>query len=164
MELIDVFDENLNLKRTQIRDDLSIKQGDFVKVVHIFIENNNKKFLIQKRSANKKIKPNEFDITTGTLKHGENLLECAKREVFEELSIKADKKDFKFLGCVKAHLSFLYLYYLKKDFDVKNLKFQKEEVSLIEMLDEKNFLTFIEKIQKNNKEYINKVKMMLKER
>ena len=57
-------------------------------IVHTIIFNKNKQILILKRSVNENVLPNLWDIPGGTLEDGENPIDGATREVWEESGIK----------------------------------------------------------------------------
>ena len=82
MEYIDIFDENNN-PTGEIKEKVQAHEnGNFHRTAHIWIMNNKKELLLQKRSATKKSHPNCWDISgAGHIKAGETVLERAKREL-----------------------------------------------------------------------------------
>ena len=89
MEYIDIFDENNNptgevKEKTQAHED-----GNFHRTAHIWIMNDKKELLLQKRSTTKKSHPNCWDISgAGHIMAGESVIDGAIRELKEELGIK----------------------------------------------------------------------------
>ena len=135
MEYIDIFDENNNQtgemkEKTQAHED-----GNFHRTAHIWIMNDKKELLLQKRSATKKSHPNCWDISgAGHIKAGETVIEGAIRELNEELGIKANEDDLKFIAIVKSiknpqNQEFGYVYLLKSNNEIKDYTFEDNEVS-----------------------------------
>lgn len=92
MEYIDIYDENNNPLKNSKEKTQAHEEGDFHRTAHIWIINDNKELLLQKRSANKKSHPNCWDISgAGHIRAGENILDGAIRELREELGVIAKK-------------------------------------------------------------------------
>lgn len=135
MEYIDIFDENNNpigevKEKTQGHED-----GNFHRTAHIWIMNDKKELLLQKRSATKKSHPNCWDISgAGHIRTGETVIEGAIRELSEELGIKANADDLRFIAIVKStkdpqNQEFGYVYLLKSNNEIKDYTFEDNEVS-----------------------------------
>lgn len=97
--------------------------------------NDKKELLLQKRSATKKSHPNCWDISgAGHIRTGESVTEGAIRELKEELGIKANESDLKFIAIVKStknpkNQEFGYVYLLKSNNKIKDYIFEDDEVS-----------------------------------
>ena len=135
MEYIDIFDENNN-PTGEIKEKVQAHEdGNFHRTAHIWIMNNKKELLLQKRSATKKSHPNCWDISgAGHIKAGETVLEGAIRELNEELGIKINGGDLKFIATVKStknpkNMEFAYVYLLRCNEKVENYIFEDDEVS-----------------------------------
>ena len=135
MEYIDIFDENNN-PTGEIKEKVQAHEdGNFHRTAHIWIMNNKKELLLQKRSATKKSHPNCWDISgAGHIKAGETVLEGAIRELKEELGIKINASDLKFIAIVKStkipkNMEFAYVYLLRCNEKVENYIFEDDEVS-----------------------------------
>ena len=95
MEYIDIFDENNNIigqvkEKTQAHED-----GNFHRTAHIWIMNDKKEILLQKRSATKKSHPNCWDISgAGHIRAGESVIDGAIRELKEELDVELLEAEF----------------------------------------------------------------------
>lgn len=98
MEMINVYDANLNLQGTEDRKNAH-KLGLWHKTFHCWIVNpNNNSILFQLRSKDKKNYPNMFDISAaGHLLAGEEDKDGI-REVAEELGVKIDYNTLYSLG------------------------------------------------------------------
>ena len=135
MEYIDIFDENNNPIGEMREKTQAHKDGNFHRTAHIWIMNDKKELLIQKRSATKKSHPNCWDISgAGHIRTGESVTEGAIRELKEELGIKANESELKFIAIVKStknteNQEFGYVYLLESNNKIKDYIFEDDEVS-----------------------------------
>lgn len=131
------------------------KDGLWHKAVVVFIINSKNQVLLQKRSANKKMWPNMWDITAGGhVLAGEFGFQSIMRECKEELGIELTKNDITFIGAttstnlkgdiVNNHFNEYYI--ANKEIDETKLILQKEEVSEVKWIDKDEI---IEKIKNN---------------
>lgn len=95
----------------------------------VWIINSENKILIQKRSENKRLEPNVWAMTGGSVIVGENSLETIVREAKEELDITIDSNKLKLITKFKTGNVWIDTYILKNDYDISKMNFQKEEVS-----------------------------------
>jgi 8-oxo-dGTP diphosphatase len=102
MEYFDILDENGNKTGiTKLRNEVH-RDGDWHKAVHIWIINNKKEILLQRRCATKDSNPNMLDIScAGHLTAGDNSLDGAIRELKEELNLDVNKEDLEFIKTIK---------------------------------------------------------------
>lgn len=135
MEYIDIFDENNNptgeiKEKTQAHED-----GNFHRTAHIWIMNDKKELLLQKRSATKKSHPNCWDISgAGHIRAGESVTVGAIRELKEELGIEVNEKDLQYIATIKStknpkNMEFGYVYLLRCNKKIEEYIFEDEEVS-----------------------------------
>ena len=135
MEYIDIFDENNNPTGEIKEKTQAHENGDFHRTAHIWIMNDNKELLLQKRSGTKKSHPNCWDISgAGHIRAGETVIEGAIRELKEELGINANENDLKFISIVKStknpkNQEFGYVYLLKFNNKIEEYTFEDNEVS-----------------------------------
>ena len=126
MELLDIYDSHGNLTGRKIaRGDKRLGNDEHIAISVIFIENNSGKFLIQKTSSEK---GGGFSSTGGHVNSGETPLEAIKREVKEELGVNIDNDKIVEYGYLLFDMPLRYLYYLKKDILIDNIKVQDSEV------------------------------------
>lgn len=81
--------------------------------------------------------PNKWDMSSvGHVISGETSIQGAIREVYEELGIKTQKSDYKFICEYIANEFFeiAQVYLVKLDLDITKLRLQKEEVSEVRWL------------------------------
>ncbi len=135
-ELIDYYDENGNHKGV-IDKAIAHKEGLWHKSVHAWIINSKNQILLQKRCALKTFYPNFWDCSfAGHVGAGENNKESALREGEEEIGISFSPDDLEYAFTNKEILKwndkdsreFVYVYIIKKDIAVSDIKYQKEEV------------------------------------
>lgn len=134
IEYFDVLDENGNKTGKIKTKEQIIKDRNFYRIVNLWIINpKTKQILIQKRSSNKEVSPNKWDLTTGGhVDAGETSLEAIIRETKEEIGI--DISNDKLLKAFevkydKEKRNFVDIYLLEKDVDIKEITLQTCEVS-----------------------------------
>ena len=154
MEKRDLYDINRNLTGKTIFKEDSIPDGKYIIVVLIFIQNNDGKFLIQKRS---KLKNGKYATTGGHPKSGENSIQGIITEVKEELSLELAPQDIKlyYSGRSDEEKVFWDDYYIKMDIpNIENLVLQKSEVESVCWLSTNEIKTLMkeEKFYANNYE------------
>ena len=114
------------------------KNGLWHRAVYAFIIDNKGNILLQKRSSNKKLWPNMWDVTVGGhVDAGEFGRQALIREVKEELGVEIEDNDIKYLigstsineqgDIINKHYNECYL--ITKNIDISDIKIQKEEVS-----------------------------------
>lgn len=125
------------------------EKGLWHKAVSLFIINSKNQVLLQKRSANKKMWPNTWDITVGGhVLSGEFGFEAVIREAYEELGVELCENDITFIGSVvssnknsnREDNHFNEYYIANKDVDEKKLKLQEQEVSDIKWVDKEEII------------------------
>ena len=143
-EIFDVTDDNgFPVGRTVTRSEAHDK-GISHRTAHTWIvrkAGGSYEVLLQKRSANKESFPSMYDTSSaGHIQAGDDPLESAQRELFEELGIKAYEGDFTFAG--KFHIKYemefhgkmfrdnevAFVYVYEKPVDETKLVLQTEEV------------------------------------
>ena len=107
------------------------KKGLWHRAVYAFIIDDKGNILLQKRSNNKKLWPNMWDVTVGGhVDAGEFGRQALIREVKEELGISINDDDIKYLiGSTSINKHYNECYLITKSIDISNIKIQKEEVS-----------------------------------
>ncbi|MGK0446340.1 MAG: isopentenyldiphosphate isomerase [Polaribacter sp.] len=98
-ELIDILTpEGKPTQKTALKSEAH-KNGWFHATVHIWLFTSDKKVLLQKRALTKKVFPGIWDISVaGHIGAGEEILEAAKREIFEEIGLELEEKDLIKIG------------------------------------------------------------------
>ena len=135
MEYIDIFDYNNNptgeiKEKTQAHED-----GNFHRTAYVWIMNDKKELLLQKRSATKKSHPNFWDISgVGHIRAGETVIEGAIRELKEELGVEVKEEDLQYIATIKStknpkNMEFQYVYLLNCNKEIEEYIFEDNEVS-----------------------------------
>jgi len=121
------------------------KEGLWHRAVVVFILNEKNQVLLQRRSPNKKMWPNLWDISAGGhVLAGEFGFQAIIRECEEELGIKLDKKEITFLGAstsinekgeiINKHFNEYYI--ANKEINPNELNLQQEEVAEVKWVDQ----------------------------
>jgi isopentenyl-diphosphate delta-isomerase len=149
-EYIDILNEVGEPNGTICLKSEAHKKGLFHASAHIWIFNNNKEVLIQKRASNKDTFPNLWDVSVaGHISAGEKPIISAIREVQEEIGLSIKQHNLHYIGTSKKRIqhntNFIdselhHIYMCKIDFDIKSLKIQTEEVSEIKSIELQSFI------------------------
>ena len=145
MEIVDKFNnkrESLN-KTAQRYEKI---KGEYRQSEHIWIVNNEGKFLMQKRSKYKKSFAGKWSQTGGAVDEGETPLQGALRECKEELGLDIQKKEIELIFSFKREYDFVDVWLVRRNIDIKKLKLQEEEVEEVKWVSKEE----IEKMIKNN--------------
>lgn len=153
MEYFDVLNEKgQHTGQIESRDKCH-KKGLWHKAVAAFIINEKGQVLLQKRSPQKKLWPNTWDMSVGGhVLAGEFGFQAIMREAKEELGIELNKNQITFLGVALSNNKkgdiinnhFNEYYVVNKNLDETKLKLQKEEVSEVKWINKEEI---IEKIK-----------------
>jgi len=97
-ELWDVLDAQGRPTGRVINRGQRLADGEYHRVVHIWIADETGRFLIQKRSPSVEWMPGMWAGTGGSVVCGERSLDAAMRELHEELGLSAAADDFRLIG------------------------------------------------------------------
>lgn len=129
-EIWDVLDGNgLLTGKTVARGRYFLKPGEFHLVVHIWIVSSDGRFLLQRRSDQKKLMPGEWAATGGAAISGESSFKAARRELFEELGIHSNEQSLKQILRLKRRNSFVDVWMITSNATIEELVLQKSEVA-----------------------------------
>ncbi len=150
-EIFDITDENGFVTGQTITRSEAHDKGIMHRTAHIWIvrkADDSYQVLLQKRSAGKESFPSMYDTSSaGHIQAGDEPLESAKRELFEELGIKANEGDLTYAG--KFHINYAmefhgkmfrdnevaFVYVYEKPVDETKLVLQTEEVEEVKWFD-----------------------------
>lgn len=150
MEYIDIFDKNNNPTGEKKEKTKAHEDGDFHRTAHIWIINDKKELLLQKRSASKKSHPNCWDISgAGHIKAGESVFDGAIRELKEELGVVANENDLQYIATIKStknpkNMEFAYVYLLNCNKKIEEYIFEDNEVSEVKYVYYKDLEKMVE--------------------
>ena len=144
-ELIDILTpEGKPTGKTALKSEAH-KHGWFHATVHIWLFTSDEKILLQKRALTKKVFPGLWDISVaGHIGAGESVLSSAKREVFEEIGLQLNEKDFIKIGTRIHQVSHEngiqdnehhHVFIAELKVPVNQLTIQTEEVAAIKLFD-----------------------------
>lgn len=145
--------------KTVLRGTNFLKPGEYHLVVHIWVISNDGKYLIQRRSDNKKLMPGEWAATGGAAISGEDSFTAASRELFEELSIKMDKSTAKKAFRIKRRNSLLDVWITTSNRNAEDLTLQESEVAEAKWVSGQTLKEMIENSKFHNygKEYFERM-------
>lgn len=144
-ELIDILTpEGEPTGKTALKSEAH-KNGWFHTTVHIWLFTSDEKILLQKRALTKKVFPGIWDISVaGHIGAGEKIIEGAKREVFEEIGLQLEEKDFTKIGTRVHQLKHEngiqdnehhHVFIAELKVPISSLTMQEEEVAGLELWD-----------------------------
>lgn len=131
MEIWDILDENGNKTGRTIEksDPMARAEGVYHQGVDVWIINAEDKILIQKRAPQKKLEPNVWAMTGGSVIKGETELDTIKREAYEELGINLNIDDaIKELHYRTGNV-WVEGYIVRQDIDLEKVIMKSDEVS-----------------------------------
>ncbi len=143
MEYLDILDENGFLTGEKKEREKVHIDGDWHKVVQIFVVNDNG-IMLQQRSLSKKSDPGKWCASaSGHISSGEDSIDAALKEFLEELGIKLKKEDIKLIDTFKSpsvrynngnkiiNNHFVDLYIVTKNINVNDITIQEEELEKV---------------------------------
>lgn len=151
MEYLDICDENGMPTGKIIERSTAHREGILHRTAHVWIvrkDRNGMQVLLQKRSRNKESFPGMYDTSSaGHIPAGDEPVSSALRELKEELGISASENELEFAGLFRGqyekcfHGSLfrdneaVFVYVLKKNVCIGNMKLQKSEVEEVRWFD-----------------------------
>jgi len=121
------------------------QKGLYHATIHVWLYTNNKKILLQKRAAVKKVFPNHWDVSVaGHIGAGENIKLAAIREVKEEIGLTILETDLTKIGLRKDEIvhpngildnEFKHIFLCELTEEISNLTMQVGEVDDLQLFD-----------------------------
>lgn len=163
MELIDLRNPDGSLTGEVKERTLVHRDGDLHGTSHVWLARYRKErksidVLLQKRSSCKDSFPGCYDISSaGHIPAGQDFLESAIRELFEELGVRAEEKDLHFLfthlgyheqefyGKLFINHEYSRIYLCECELEAEEFQIQKEEVESVRWMDYRECLEGIRK-------------------
>lgn len=147
MEIWDLYDKDGNVTGEewvrQFGNFRDIPDGRYHLVSDILVQHVDGTFLLTKRHPGKDVYPGFWEASAGgSANKGENPIECAKRELFEETGIEAE--EFELINRVfrEPSHSLIYSYVTKVDCDKDSVVLQEEEATEYKWVDDKGLLEY----------------------
>lgn len=151
MEQFDIVDENGQPTGETVERIFAHENGIRHRAAHIWIARKGEggwQVLLQKRSMDKDSFPGMLDTSSaGHIQAGDEPLESAIRELFEELGIAAQKEELHFAGMFQIYFEkpfhgrlfkdyeIAYVYIYTNAVEIEQLTLQKEEVETVAWFD-----------------------------
>lgn len=132
-ELVDVYNNKKEKtgKVVERKRGASLKKGEYVISVTCWIINKDGNILLTQRKLNKH-NGGKWEPTTGLVVSGENSLQGIVRELNEEIGIIINQSEIELIKEIveeRSNISFFRdIYLIKKDIDLKDLKYNDGEV------------------------------------
>ena len=104
-------------------------KGIFHMGADIWMINDDKKILVQKRSKYKKLEPNVWAMTGGSVIYGETPTQTIVREAKEELGIDLNPNRLQFMTEFKTQNVWVKTFILKQNLDISQMIFSEDEVA-----------------------------------
>ncbi len=161
MELIEIVDENGNYTGQVMDKEEAHDKNLLHNEVGIFIINDKKEILLQKRSANKRFNPNKWGLCAGHVDAYETLEEAALREIKEEVGLDVSIEELipygeKEVTIKDSNSHITYFYYVKCNKKEDEFIIQEEELSKVKWFNIDEIIMMIKEGKTSFKE--NKIK------
>lgn len=134
IEYLDIVDENDNLTGIIKEKQQAHRDGDYHRTAHIWLLNEKKELLLQRRSPQKSSFPDYWDISAaGHIRCGESVIQGAIRELKEELGVDSRESDYHYITRIRfespCNNEFGYVYLLKTKLKENEFVFRDHEVA-----------------------------------
>ena len=161
MELIEIVDENGNYTGQVMDKEEAHDKNLLHNEVGIFIINDKKEILLEKRSANKRFNPNKWGLCAGHVDAYETLEEAALREIKEEVGLDVSIEELipygeKEVTIKDSNSHITYFYYVKCNKKEDEFIIQEEELSKVKWFNIDEIIMMIKEGKTSFKE--NKIK------
>ncbi|MCR4625992.1 MAG: NUDIX domain-containing protein [Lachnospiraceae bacterium] len=149
MELWDLYDREGN-KTGEIWERSfgsfhTIPEGRYHLVCDILVQHTDGTFLLTKRHSGKDVYPGYWEASAGgSAIAGENPEEAAKRELFEETGIKADKLEFIGINFRDKSHGVYYSYLVVTDCPKDSIVLQEGETTEYKWVDKKGLIEYVD--------------------
>ena len=120
MELVDIYN-NKHEKMNYTKGRKELEDGEYRLSCFVWIINIENQLLIQQRLKTAKTCPNMWETASGGATAGDNALQGALRELNEELGIKPNKKNIRFIGSFARVNDFVEVFLLKSNINITEL-------------------------------------------
>lgn len=164
MELIEIVDKYGNFTGEVMEKEIAHDQNLLHNEVAVFVINDKKQVLLQKRSATKRFNPNKWALCAGHVDAHESLESAAIREIKEEIGIDVSVDNLYPFGereftIRESNSHITYFYYIKSNKEETDFVIQKEELSEVKWFDIDKVINMIKEkddsiVFKENRIYI----------
>ena len=150
IEYLDIVDENDYLTGKVKEKHQAHADGDYHRTAHVWLINDKRELLLQRRSPQKSSFPDYWDISAaGHIRAGETVIEGAIRELKEELGVDSKESDYHYLTTIRFdsphNNEFGYVYLLRCNLHIDEYVFRDHEVAEVKYV----YYEELEKMVKN---------------
>jgi 8-oxo-dGTP pyrophosphatase MutT (NUDIX family) len=135
MELFDVYDRHGNKLNRTIKRGIKTGDGEYYRVVHLWIKNDQNAYLIQQRNKATDTIPYQWAPTAGAVQAGETPLDAVIREAKEELGLRLQANEVHYVKTwVKEnHMGnvILDVFYVQKNIEISQIRIDPIEVKQV---------------------------------
>ncbi len=136
LELLRVVDKDGNNTNTILEREELHNRSLLHNEVTIYVINNKKEVLLQKRSPNRRFCPNKLGVVAGHVSYNENPSRSAIRELKEEIGLRINRNDLyvlcdKYVVKERFNNHYMYSFYTVSDKKEEEFKVQREELSYV---------------------------------
>jgi len=129
VELLDLYDKSLKRTGKIIERGQHVPFGYMIPIVAVLVYNDQGQYLIQKVAPSK---GNYYASTAGHVQSGEtDFAKAMLREMGEEIGLVVEKSDLKLVKIRRYEYKFTFLYLLRSNVRVEELRLQEEEVESV---------------------------------
>jgi len=149
VEYFDVYDANGNYLNKQVPRGTKLSDGEYFLVIHVWIQNSDGNFLIQKRAKTDDPIPHQWAIISGIPSSQEGPVKAAIRETYEEIGLTLSPKELtRFRRIVSDHNRYhtiTHVYHVTRDVDLHGLTLNEEEVMAVQYASLETILSMVER-------------------
>ncbi|PPS22437.1 NUDIX hydrolase [Brachyspira murdochii] len=140
-EIWDVYNRNKQKTGRIHRRGLPLRKNEYHIVIHAWVVNSNDEVIMTKRHKSKKICPNKWECTEGSILTGESSIEGAIREIKEEIGLSFEKEEGIFLTSfiLERSKTIIDAFMFRRDVKLEELTLQENEVSEAMIVDREKY-------------------------
>ena len=153
-EIWDVYDENRNLTGKLHKRGEPLAKGEYHLVVHIWVRDQDGKFLITKRAEDKKPFPGCWECTGGSALAGETSMEAALRETLEETGLQHQNAKKTCVISYRRDDWFGDVWLFENTFSLEDVRLQKNETVDKSLADKETVLAMLKSSEFFGYDYI----------
>ena len=140
-EIWDVYNRNKKKTGRIHQRGLPLRKNEYHIVIHAWVVNSNDEVIMTKRHKSKKICPNKWECTEGSILAGESSIEGALRELDEEIGLSFEKEEGIFLTSfiLERSKTIIDAFMFRRDVKLEDLILQENEVSEAMIVDREKY-------------------------
>ena len=146
-EIWDIYDRNKNKTGRFHKRGLPLNKDDYHIIIHAWVVTSNDEVIITKRHESKRICPNMWECTEGSILAGESSVEGAVRELEEEIGLSFKKEEAVFLTSfvLEESNTIVDSFMFRRDVKIEDLVLQENEVSDVLIVNREKYLEMCKK-------------------